>query len=151
MAHVIDIPHQLGLALQAGLDHTLEPEVEHIMQVHVAQHDPDRTPLWSPLLVRMNLSIFQNGCFQPLADQADHARIANPMLHETDQPIVTERVEEGSNVGVENPVHLRASNRRRKRVQRIVLATLRSEPVREPEEVLARMFATLRSQRARRL
>src|SRR5438552_1085702 len=80
--------------------------------------------------------------FQPFANQADHPRVAHSMLHETDQPILAEPIEKGSNVGVQNPVHLPTGDRRRKRIQRIVLATLGSEPVREPKEVF---FAARRS------
>src|SRR5271169_2665848 len=47
------------------------------MQVHVAQQDADRSTLWCPLLVRLNLSIFQDACFQPSPDQADQARITD--------------------------------------------------------------------------
>jgi hypothetical protein len=31
---------------------------------------------------------------QPLANQANHARIADPMFNETDEPLVTHRIEE---------------------------------------------------------
>jgi hypothetical protein len=48
---------------------------------------------------------------------------------------MTDRVEKGTNVGVQNPVHLHTSDCRRKPVQRIVLASLRSVPIREPQEV----------------
>src|SRR5271165_2598843 len=47
------------------LDHTLEPQVEHVMQIYVAQHDADRTALRCSLLVRMNLAILQDACLQP--------------------------------------------------------------------------------------
>lgn len=40
-------------------------------------------PCGVPFLVRMNLSIFQNTCFQPAPDQADQARISDSMLHTT--------------------------------------------------------------------
>ena len=57
------------------------------------------------------------------------------MLREPDQPIMLHRVEKGSNVGVQNPVHLRPSDCRRQRIQRIVPAAPRSKPVRKPQEV----------------
>ena len=40
-----------------------------------------------------------------------------------------------ADVGIKHPVHLLAEDADRKRVQRIVLASLRSEPIREAEEV----------------
>ena len=57
------------------------------------------------------------------------------MLHEPDQPIVTDRIEEGSDIGIYNPVHLHTGDPRRECVQRIVLATPRTETVRKPKEV----------------
>src|SRR5271166_2351131 len=59
---VVDISDQAGLAPQPGLDHALEPKVEHIMQIYVAQQDADRTALWRSPLVRMNLAILQDTC-----------------------------------------------------------------------------------------
>src|ERR1700720_1433895 len=64
------------------------------MQVHVAQHDADRTALWGSLLVWIDLAVFQDGCLQPAPDQADHARIADAVLHEAEHPFVTERLTE---------------------------------------------------------
>src|SRR5262244_1227391 len=54
---------------------------------------------------------------------------------EPDQPVLTDFVEERSNVGVQYPVHLRALDPDNERIQRIVRATPGSESVREPEEV----------------
>src|ERR1700730_2947799 len=45
------------------------------MQVHVAQHDADRTALGGSLLVRIDLAVFQDACLQPAPDKADQARI----------------------------------------------------------------------------
>jgi hypothetical protein len=78
---VVDVSQHVGFAPQTRLDHALEPQVERVVQVDVAQHDADRTPLWCSLLVRMNLAIFQNACFQPAPDQADQARISDSVLH----------------------------------------------------------------------
>jgi hypothetical protein len=86
---VVDVSQHVGFAPQARLDHALEPEVERVVQVHVAQQDADRTTLWRSLLVRMNHSVFQNACFQPAPDQADQARISDSVLNKPEQPLVT--------------------------------------------------------------
>jgi hypothetical protein len=44
------------------------------------------------------LSIFHHPSLQPLANQADHAPVGNPMLDKSDQPVVADRVEKGSDV-----------------------------------------------------
>ena len=44
-------------------------------------------------------------------------------------------VEITADVGVEQPVHLASTNPDGERVQRVVLAALRAEPVREAEEI----------------
>jgi hypothetical protein len=69
-------------------------------------------------------------------DQADHARVADPVVQELDQPFLADLVEERSDVGVEYVVHLRATDANHQGVQRIMLAALGSESIREPEEVL---------------
>ncbi len=72
----------------------------------------------------------------PVADQPDHAAVADAVLDELDQPFMADRVEEPRNIGVQYPVHLRAFDSDRQRIQRVVLAAPRPEPIREPEEVL---------------
>ena len=57
------------------------------------------------------------------------------MLDKTDQPIMTDRIEEAADVGVQYPVHRRARDPDRQRVQRIMLAAPWPEPIREPEEI----------------
>jgi hypothetical protein len=42
-----------------------------------------------PLLVRLNLSVFQDACFQPSPDKADQTRIADSVLNKSEQPFVT--------------------------------------------------------------
>jgi len=48
----------------------------------------DRTTLWRAFLVRADLSIFQNACFQPASDQADQARVSHPMFDKAEHPFV---------------------------------------------------------------
>src|SRR5437016_11579202 len=57
------------------------------------------------------------------------------MLQETHQPLLADRIEEASEVRVKNIVHLCAVDSGDKCVQRIVLAALGPEPIREAEEV----------------
>ncbi len=58
------------------------------------------------------------------------------MFQEADQPALTDLVEETADVDLEYPVHLCAGDPDHQGVQRIVLAALGAEPVREPEEIL---------------
>jgi hypothetical protein len=58
------------------------------------------------------------------------------MLDEADQPTLTNFVEKGSNVRVENEVHTLGGDPDTERIQRIVLSALGPETVAEPEEVL---------------
>src|SRR5215472_234163 len=80
------------------------------MQVHIAQHDADRTALWGSLLVWIDLAVFQDACLQPAPDQADHARIADAVLHEAEPPFVTETPKEILQVRLQHPAHLAAGD-----------------------------------------
>src|ERR1700687_2020352 len=71
----------------------------------------------------------------PLLDQADNAQIADAVLHESHQPVFADRVEKGGHICVKNEVHSPALDPDDQRIQRIVLTSLGSEPVAEPEEV----------------
>ena len=57
------------------------------------------------------------------------------MVQESHQPVMVDAVEELLDIGVHDVVHFRAHDPHRQRIQRIVLAAPRPEPVREPEEV----------------
>src|SRR6266704_5500910 len=57
------------------------------------------------------------------------------MLHELDQPALVEVIEKASDVCVQNVVHLLLQKRIRQRIQRIVLAAPRAEPIRESQKV----------------
>src|SRR5712671_4799609 len=46
----------------------------------------------------------------PFIDQADDARVADPVLDDADEPVLADRIEEPGNIGVQNVVHLSAVN-----------------------------------------
>jgi len=95
----------------------------------------DHRPLPGPLVTCRDDPVFQDARLEPFLDQADDARVADPMSQEADEPLLRHFVEERSDVGVQYVVHLLAANSNRKGIQRIMLAALGSEPIREPEEV----------------
>jgi len=88
-----------------------------------------------PDLSRCHLPVLRHPGLQPFADQSDHPAVADTQLDELDQPIVTDRIEEPRDIGVQYPVHLSLVDPDRQRIQRIVLATPRPEPVAEPQEI----------------
>src|SRR5262244_3898324 len=49
--------------------------------------------------------VFQDARLEPFADQADDALVADPMLHEPDEPVLAHRVEERLDVGVQYVAH----------------------------------------------
>ena len=113
------------------------PEIEHVVQVDVGKQRRDHRALPRPLVTGRDDPVFQDTRLQPFLDQADDAPVADPMLDETNQPVLADFVEKGSNVGVENVVHLVC----------VVMPTTSAssascwprsgpEPVAEPEEVL---------------
>jgi hypothetical protein len=57
------------------------------------------------------------------------------MLDEPDEPLLTHRIEKGSNVDVHNEVHRRLGNTDGESSQRIMLAAPGAKPIREPQKV----------------
>src|SRR3954451_20091077 len=92
-------------------------------------------PLPGPPVTARHDSVFQDTRLEPFLDLTDDALIADPVLHEPDQPFLAHRVEERLDVGVQYEVHLLAGNPDTEGVERIVRSPPRTEPVREPEEV----------------
>src|SRR6516164_8943770 len=58
------------------------------------------------------------------------------MFHKLDQPTVLEFVEKGSDIQIQNPLHLLAHNPYRQRIQCVMLAAPRPESVAEAQKVL---------------
>jgi hypothetical protein len=107
----------------------LGPQIETVVQVDVGKQRRDHRPLPCSPLARGHDAIFQHAHLEPFLDQADHALVADAMLHELDQPIMVDRVEERSDIGVQYEVHLAALDPDNERIHRIVRATPRSESI----------------------
>src|SRR5258707_769794 len=133
---VIDVAHQSGFAPQPNLDDALEPEVEHVMEVHVAQEHANRSTLRGSLLARMNRSIFQDARFQPTPDQADQARIADSMFDKSEHPIVIEAPEEVLQIRLQHPANHAAGDDLIEGRQGVMGAELGSAAERAGQEVL---------------
>src|SRR6516164_9574557 len=95
------------------------------MQVHVAQHDADRTALWGSLLVWIDLAVFQGCLPSTSAGSGWSARIADAVLHKAwwaprsgrppneqgkKHPFVTETPKEILQVRLQHPAHLAAGD-----------------------------------------
>jgi hypothetical protein len=107
---VIDIAHQAGFASQSALHNALEPEVEHMMEVKIAQKYADRSTLRRAFLIRSDFPVFEDTRFQPAPDQTDQARITDSMLNKAESPVVTETPEEVLQIRLQHPADLAASN-----------------------------------------
>jgi hypothetical protein len=132
---VVGIAYQDDVSLGMVTSPPLRPEIEDVMQVDVRQQRRGNAALRRPHLWPGHLPVFHHPSLQPLADQAYHAAVANPMLDKTAQPLVVDRIEEPGNVGVQYPVHPRIADPDGERVQCIMRTASGPEPVREPEEI----------------
>jgi hypothetical protein len=56
-----------------------------MVQVDVGEQWRNHRPLPRPLFIDRDHSVFQHACLEPFLDQADDARVGDPMLDETDQ------------------------------------------------------------------
>jgi hypothetical protein len=70
----------------ASLSPAVGPQIEDVVQVDVGQQRRDHRPLRGPLVTRRNDPILQDARLQPFLDQADDARVTDPMLDEANQP-----------------------------------------------------------------
>src|SRR5215213_10097720 len=96
----------------------------------------DHRSLPRPRLTDAHDPVFQDPRVQPFPDQADDARVADPVVQETEEPFLAHRVEERPDVGVQDVAHLGAGDPDRERIERVVRPAPGPETIREPEEVL---------------
>ncbi len=132
---IIREPYDDDLAIRPLRPPILNPQVEHIVQVHVRQQRTDAAALHRALLTHDSLPLCQHARVQPFLDEPHHAPVPNPVLEELHQPLPVDGVEKPGNVDIQHPVHLPRQQARIERVQRMMLATPRAEPVRKPEEI----------------
>src|ERR1700758_588147 len=152
-AHHVEKPTRVALSLEpdhdviriARDDHnagglapspTFGPEVEDLVQIDVGEQRRNHRSLPRPPITGSHDSVFEHPRLEPFLDQANDAPVADPVLQKAYQPFLTDRIEEPLNIGVHNPAHLRAADPSHQRIQRIVLAALGPESIREPEEFL---------------
>jgi transposase len=134
--NVIRVAHDNHVTRGLAPSPALGPEVEDVVQVDIGEQRRDYRALRGPDVTDRHGPVFQDARPQPFPDQADDARITDPVLHETDQPCLVDRVEEAPDIRIENVVHLPAADPDGQGIQRIMLAALWSESIREPEEIL---------------
>src|SRR6266700_6582553 len=93
------------------------------------------TALRRPILHAYSFPILQHACVHPLLDEPHDTPVRDAMLDELYKPFVRNRIEEPAYIQIEHPVHLLRQQSGVKRIQRVVLASLRTEPVRKSKEV----------------
>lgn len=76
------------------------------MQVDVRQQRRDDRALRRPLRAFRPRPLLHDPGLQPFGHQPEHTAIADPVLQEPHHPVVADAVEEGPDVGVQDPVHL---------------------------------------------
>src|SRR5580700_118305 len=72
--------------------HVAKPARRSINQ-NAAKIRRDHRTLPSARVTDREHSVFQHARLKPFLDQVDHAPISNPMLQETDQPLLADRIE----------------------------------------------------------
>jgi site-specific DNA recombinase len=125
--HCIPLPNRSGDRPPDGGVNTAPPGTEG----YLLRSRSHNRALRRPLLRLDHASSFEYACRQPFGNQPDDSPVANPMLDETDQPFPADLVEKGLNVAVEHPVDPPLPDPERERIQRLMLAALRSETVAE--------------------
>ena len=81
------------------------------------------------------LTIFRYPGLHPFLDQAKYPVIHHAMLDKLQHPFVIQVIEEATNVCIEHPVHSLPLNAHRQRIQRLMRAATRPEPVGKAFEV----------------
>jgi site-specific DNA recombinase len=127
--HSIPVPQQRPT--QGGNLSPSETDGQHYLLCKGSDH----RPLRSAFLRIFPCAPFQHTRLEPLADQADDPLIGDPMLDETNQPVMVDHVEERPDVRVKDMPDVTSLDPVRERVQRIVLATPGTEPIAETQKL----------------
>src|SRR6266850_906921 len=132
---VIREAHDDNIAVCPLLTPRLDPQIEYVMKIDVGQKRRSTSTLGRPFFRPYSFPILQHADAQPFLDQPHDAPVCNPMLNELHKPFVGKSIEKAFDVQIEHPVHFLRQQSRVQRVQRLMLATPWSEPVRKIEKV----------------
>src|SRR5206468_3018415 len=92
---VVCIAKQEGPTFTTTLEHSLKPQIEDIVQVHIRQHWRDDATLRCSTFRSQHFSIcVQHPGFQPLLNQAQYRLVINPFRQHPQQPLMPQIVEE---------------------------------------------------------
>src|SRR6202050_3106982 len=132
---VVSETHHDDVAVRPLLTPRLDPQVEHVMKINVSQQRRCTAALGRSFVRACSFPILQHAGVEPFLDQAHDAPICYPVLDEFHQPFVRQRIEKAANIQIQHPVHFSRQQSRVERVQRLMLAASRPEPVRESLKV----------------
>src|SRR5713226_9199651 len=132
---VIRKSHHDHIAVRTLLTPCLNPQVEYVMKVDVCQKRRGTSPLGRPFLHPCSFPILQHARVEPLLDQPHDASVCDPVLDEFHKPFVREAIEKAFDVQIEHPVHFSRQQSRVQSIQRLMLTSPWSEPVRKIEKV----------------
>ena len=133
---VISKPHHNHLSSRFDSSPLLDPQIKPIVQIDIGQKRTDTSALNRPHFRVHVLAFLQHAYLEPLLDQPHHAPIRYSVLDKLHQPSMFESVKESTDVTVEHPVHFAPHDPKRKRIQRMVRASVSSKPIGEPYKVL---------------
>src|SRR6516225_497132 len=102
---VVGVPHNDHIALGLAPSPAVGPQIEHVVHIDVGEQRRNYRALSRSHLTYRDDPVLQDTRLQPFADETDDALVADAVLHEPDQPILADRIEEGRHIGIENEVH----------------------------------------------
>src|SRR6516225_5303691 len=98
---VVGKPHDDHIAPGLPPSPAVYPKIEHVVKIDVGQQRRNHRPLARPRLTNRDDPVLQDTRLQPLLDEADDALVTDALPDETDQPILTDRIEKGANICVQ--------------------------------------------------
>ena len=132
---VISESHDDDIAVCPLLSPCLDPQIEYVMKIDVRQKRRSTSALGRPFFRPYPFPILQHAGSQPFLYEPHNAPVRNPELDELHKPFVRNAIEKAFDVQIEHPVHFSRQQSRVERIQRLMLASAWSEPVREAEKV----------------
>ena len=131
---VVGEPHDHHLTARVPAPPLVGPQVKDVVRVDVGEQRRSRSSLRNAFVERRPRPFLDDPRGHPLLDQPQDPLIRDPVLQKPLQPLMVKAGEVVPKIQVEHPAHL-PLDPDRERVQRMMWATLRPEPVGKPEEV----------------
>jgi hypothetical protein len=133
---IVRVANEMRHAAKPRLNPLLEPPIEHMVKIDIAEQRRKHRPLGRPTLRRAKLLAIQHTHMQALPNEPQQRPVSDPFLEHLQQHRAIYAVKERRNISLQDPIHLSPGYDPVQSAKRIMSTASRATSVGTLQEVL---------------